>query len=154
MKEKDPEKFCEYCKKQFYRVRYPSKLQDLTNFKKRKFCSKLCMLEQSLQREKTRQWNGRKLQAFKKEKCATCKGIHWLGVHHRDGNWKNNDMNNLITLCASCHSKLHHHKGDYKHIYEKKSCTICELPVRAKGFCNRHYMNYRNKGDPLNKKGQ
>jgi hypothetical protein len=26
-----------------------------------------------------------------------------LDVHHRDGNWRNNDLANLQTLCANCH---------------------------------------------------
>ncbi len=122
-RKQDPEKFCKHCEKQFFRVQYPSKLQDFTQFTKRIFCSKLCMLEFNLEREKTRQWNGQKLQSLKKDKCAQCKGTHWLGVHHRNGDWKNNDLNNLITLCASCHTKYHHKKGDYKHIYEKANET-------------------------------
>lgn len=28
-------------------------------------------------------------------------------VHHRDGNRNNNDQDNLLTLCASCHGKVH-----------------------------------------------
>lgn len=28
-------------------------------------------------------------------------------VHHRDGNKQNSDLNNLILLCRSCHSKVH-----------------------------------------------
>lgn len=28
-------------------------------------------------------------------------------VHHRDGDRNNNDQNNLLTLCASCHGKVH-----------------------------------------------
>ena len=30
-----------------------------------------------------------------------------LAVHHIDENKKNNDFNNLITLCNSCHCKIH-----------------------------------------------
>ena len=142
----DPIKICAQCEKQFFRVYFGDRLQDLGSFKKRKFCSKICQLEYQLKAEQTRQWIGRKLQSFKKDKCATCKGNHWIGVHHRDGNWKNNDISNLITLCASCHSKLHHSKGDYEHIYEKKTCTICGLPHKAKGLCNKHYRNWKNTG--------
>lgn len=32
----------------------------------------------------------------------------YLSVHHIDGNPKNNQMSNFITLCASCHVKEHH----------------------------------------------
>jgi len=31
-----------------------------------------------------------------------------LHIHHIDKNRKNNVLSNLITLCASCHSKLHY----------------------------------------------
>lgn len=31
-------------------------------------------------------------------------------VHHRDGNRDHNDQNNLLTLCASCHGKVHSNK--------------------------------------------
>ena len=32
----------------------------------------------------------------------------WLGVHHLDGNKKNVEKDNLITLCRSCHAVFHH----------------------------------------------
>lgn len=31
-------------------------------------------------------------------------------VHHRDGNKQNNDQNNLLSLCVSCHGKVHSSK--------------------------------------------
>ena len=34
--------------------------------------------------------------------------IQALHIHHIDKNRKNNEHSNLITLCPSCHSKLHH----------------------------------------------
>lgn len=49
-------------------------------------------------------------------KCCGCGSTHRISVHHKDGtgdhehkkNIKiNNDIKNLITLCGSCHSKLH-----------------------------------------------
>jgi len=44
---------------------------------------------------------------FKKDHCEFCgfKAIHTsqLDVDHKDGDNKNNDLNNLITLCANCH---------------------------------------------------
>lgn len=152
MRKEDPIKHCENCKKQFYRVYYGKRLQDLSSFKKRKFCSKLCQLEYHLNREQTRQWIGRKLQSFKKNKCSICKGNHWLGVHHIDGNWQNNDIKNIVTLCASCHTKQHWKKGDYKYNLPKKFCQICGLPHKAKNFCNKHYRNWKNTGNPLGKK--
>jgi 5-methylcytosine-specific restriction endonuclease McrA len=39
-------------------------------------------------------------------KCAGCgRSDVRLQVHHIDHNHRNNDMSNLIPLCASCHAK-------------------------------------------------
>jgi 5-methylcytosine-specific restriction endonuclease McrA len=31
-----------------------------------------------------------------------------LVVHHKDGNKKNQALENLVTVCTSCHRRLHH----------------------------------------------
>lgn len=43
-----------------------------------------------------------------KEECAICGARENLHVHHRDGNHKNNDINNLTYLCLKCHYTLAH----------------------------------------------
>lgn len=44
---------------------------------------------------------------FKKDRCERCpfvpEDLCQLDVHHKDGNRKNNDPDNLVTLCANCH---------------------------------------------------
>lgn len=43
------------------------------------------------------------------QKCALC-GIDdpdVLEIHHKDRDRKNNRLDNLITLCANCHAKVH-----------------------------------------------
>lgn len=45
------------------------------------------------------------------DECEMC-GHHpffksSLDVHHRDGDKNNNDPENLMTLCPSCHRELH-----------------------------------------------
>ena len=44
--------------------------------------------------------------------CVFCRGKETtqLCVHHIDGNKKNDDPNNLVTICNSCHTKLHRKK--------------------------------------------
>ncbi len=42
-----------------------------------------------------------------KDLCLFCQTNNNLIVHHLDKNRKNNLENNLITLCSSCHNKLH-----------------------------------------------
>ena len=39
--------------------------------------------------------------------CQICEIQDDLVVHHIDCNKKNCDMNNLITICRKCHSKIH-----------------------------------------------
>lgn len=41
--------------------------------------------------------------------CAVCgwnQDVDVLQVHHIDQNRQNNDLNNLIILCPTCHQKL------------------------------------------------
>lgn len=42
-------------------------------------------------------------------KCQVCgkSMTKFQHVHHRDGNKENNDQGNLLTLCATCHNKVH-----------------------------------------------
>ena len=49
-----------------------------------------------------------------KHKCVMC-GLEeecCLQVHHIDGNRHNSSLDNLIILCANCHSRIH--RGGYK----------------------------------------
>lgn len=52
---------------------------------------------------------------FKGIICDTCgfipEDLCQLDVHHADGNKKNNEENNLITLCANCHRFVHNRDG-------------------------------------------
>lgn len=48
------------------------------------------------------------------EKCSECGSDKRLVIHHKDGNGRNkprkernNNRNNLVVLCQSCHAKLH-----------------------------------------------
>lgn len=52
-------------------------------------------------------------------RCCECgspqdESIRRLEVHHIDENKKNNDKSNLISLCKSCHRKVHNSKNDWK----------------------------------------
>jgi len=58
----------------------------------------------------------------KEKQCEMCGYeplfLRSLDVHHRDGDKKNNDPSNLMTLCATCHRELegaiHDLTGDWK----------------------------------------
>jgi len=55
-------------------------------------------------------------------KCDNCNKIATI-LHHKDKNTDNNEYNNLIPLCLSCHTTLHNKERGttvYKH-----SCNFC-----------------------------
>lgn len=40
-------------------------------------------------------------------KCAECGSTDHLEIHHKNKDWKSNDLENLILLCSTCHRKTH-----------------------------------------------
>lgn len=65
-----------------------------------------------------RAYGGNRLKALKRDsyKCNRCgmtnsehkrKYGYGIFVHHLDGDRKNNKIDNLITVCHGCHSKIH-----------------------------------------------
>ena len=49
----------------------------------------------------------RKIQMRQKERCDVCGVTKKLIIHHKDENKRNSNWNNLMTVCKSCHKKLH-----------------------------------------------
>lgn len=50
---------------------------------------------------------------LKENKCECCGLSEWMGkpipleLHHKDFNHYNNDLDNLMIVCANCHMQLH-----------------------------------------------
>lgn len=54
-----------------------------------------------------------------------CKATKDLEVHHKDKNHSNNNPNNLMTVCSSCHQKVHNQS--LTSLYGDKIIAITEL---------------------------
>jgi hypothetical protein len=42
--------------------------------------------------------------------CEVCNSVDKLITHHKDGDYKNNQVENLMVVCRSCHNKIHKSK--------------------------------------------
>lgn len=79
-------------------------------------------------------------------------------VHHRNRHAKHdNRIENLKAMPPSDHHR--HHIAEAGAVENQhgmfplhaETCSIegCGSPVRARGWCNRHYLRWRRSGDPL-----
>ena len=65
---------------------------------------------QGLKYRRTKKYGGNWLKKIlDSPECNICKKEEDLVVHHKDLNKKNNQFENLQTLCRSCHSRLHNY---------------------------------------------
>ncbi|MCI7208126.1 MAG: DNA (cytosine-5-)-methyltransferase [Clostridium sp.] len=116
---KELEKYCEYCGKQLERKRFNGRLEDFTVFKNRKYCNRECMRKDWVkigdnhnQSYSNAHTTARKINELilHKELCELCGSDTNLDIHHIDGNWQNNNLDNLMCLCRSCHTKYERNK--------------------------------------------
>lgn len=147
---KQLEKYCKYCNKKLERKRYNGVLEDFTAFTKRKYCNRECMKKDYLkvgnfnQTYSNAHTTARKINELilHKNICEICGSKNNLDIHHKDGNWQNNSLDNLMCLCRSCHTKLERNKT-------KRICIICGEKHKGLGYCNKHYIRYKKYGNPL-----
>ncbi|KXB06025.1 hypothetical protein AKJ53_01490 [candidate division MSBL1 archaeon SCGC-AAA382F02] len=62
-------------------------------------------------------------------RCSKCGSSENLEVHHKDGDFRNNDEDNLATVCKSCHEDRHKKESSPK----KKPSSKKPLTPREKG---------------------
>ena len=104
-KKDDPEKACQTCGVPLVRKRFASgRLEDRNAFLRRRHCSLSCA---NTREGITRSGHQYRAKPYRKAACEACGSTTRLHVHHKDRNWRNDDPANLMTLCASCHLKLH-----------------------------------------------
>jgi 5-methylcytosine-specific restriction endonuclease McrA len=101
----DPPRTCQTCGQPMFRKRFASgRLEDRTAYLKRQTCSLSCGNTRQEVTKGAHHIRARKHIAAACQDCATTIKLH---VHHIDRNPSNNDPANLLTLCSSCHLKLH-----------------------------------------------
>lgn len=64
-------------------------------------------------------------QKYIKSSCEICGTTKDLEVHHKDKNHSNNNPNNLMTVCSSCHQQVHNQS--LTSLYGDKIIAITEL---------------------------
>jgi len=141
----DPEKYCENCATRLERKRLRSGvLESLLHFSRRKYCGRLCMAAAFDARpSKSSGWSTTHYHARKlvpSGSCVICAASSARDVHHIDGNHMNNEPSNLERICRSCHNRAHRSRA---------SCSICGLPAKGLGYCDKHYQRFKKHGDPL-----
>lgn len=145
-------KKCEFCSKELVKNIYKNGATEPdVNFNKRRFCNQKCM---GLARVKTnpkqstirRRASKLALNGLRKKVCEECGINKNLHLHHIDSNPSNNNLDNLMTLCSSCHGEWHWQHGK-KPTKIKKLCSVCGSKVVGRGLCNKHYLRYMKHGD-------
>lgn len=89
------------------RKRYNGRLEDLGVFQRRKYCDKRCMATDHNEREVGKSAHLWRARRHRRDACERCGSTSDLHVHHKDGDWRNDAIDNLETLCGPCHLKHH-----------------------------------------------
>lgn len=143
----DPIKYCEQCGKQLARKRYNGQLEDMTRFRNRRYCDHVCQGLAQQKDDPTLAALRKRAEKFRGDTCERCGTTQELSVHHIDLDPSNNASSNLMTLCASCHTKWHWEHGKQSSS-KRLVCEICGKPSKAHGLCLKHYQRFKKYGDP------
>jgi len=128
LKPNDKTKKCLKCGKQLIRKYFPNsnRYEDYGIYQKRKHCGFNCLKgtnrinlwKKDARAEHTGHQRARRIFIFKNI-CEICKKYKKrTDIHHIDKNSYNNEKNNLIEICRSCHSKLHKRNWQMAHATE------------------------------------
>ena len=86
------------------RKRFNGRLEDLSVFMKRRFCSLSCANTRTDLTKHGYSWRARK---HLKKKCEACGYARALQAHHIDQDKAHNEPENIQTLCKHCHDFWH-----------------------------------------------
>ena len=117
---KELDKYCKYCGDKLERKRFNGRLEDFKVFSNRQYCNRECMKKDYLKIGKHNQSysnahaTARKINELilHKDVCEICGSKTNLDIHHIDGDWQNNSLDNLMCLCRSCHTKYEKNKNN------------------------------------------
>jgi 5-methylcytosine-specific restriction endonuclease McrA len=139
---------CTRCYSSAYARKHPEKIRR----QKRKWYEKQCPNSLKRRREE-KHFDGKRQEVLKRDgymcqKCG-CSDLEQLVVHHRDGSGRgktvhNNGLDNLITLCRSCHASEHNTLDRWSRNYDR--CLLCGTTSRkhnARGYCTSCYHKVR-----------
>jgi hypothetical protein len=132
----DPERHCGSCGALMSRKRFNGRLEDMSVFLRRRYCGRECMARAYVKEEVTRKGHLVRARKFRKSACEICGGNEKLGIHHKDRDWANDAPDNLQTLCASCHTSLHHAAGEISPRLPLRNCRVCGRPDCNRSVCN------------------
>ena len=150
-----PEHYCAYCGKKMERKILPNGEKEcIQSFLHRKYCDRECMRKAFVKKDATKQkWgeahgSARKIAYLiegREKFCEICGTTKSIDIHHKDGNPYNNAPDNLVSVCRSCHMKLHR---------AKSVCKICGKPAKGHGYCEMHFQRWKKYGNPLYYQGK
>ena len=128
-----PERYCAFCGRKMERSRINGRLEDLGAFRKRKYCNRNCMKKAFVKKDASSQNWGESHHSARKivyllegieKTCRICGSKRNIDIHHNDGNFHNNSLENLIPVCRSCHIKLHRSKMFIEPDNESQQLTL------------------------------
>jgi len=141
-------KNCEACGILMSEKKYPNSREGITQFRQRRFCSRLCaVIIHRKQHPTTRQAHLCRVRHLRKMSCEKCGATTSLHLHHRDKNWANDSATNIQTLCATCHLKLHWADGDMVAKLPPRPCSGCGR-VSNRSTCSSCTYRKKHNGDP------
>lgn len=140
---------CLHCGSPLTRKRYNGRLESNNIFQRRRYCDVVCSGEAHRKADAGRQALGLRARRHLAERCERCGTTEKLSIHHKDRDWRNNDPQNLATLCSSCHTSLHHDAGEIVPRQKVKPCRCCGRDVLKRSVCETCRSRIKRHGSPF-----